>query len=323
MAHEIEIKQNGEACFFERTRDGMRSAWHKLGIAVKDAPTTAEAIRLMGADWTVSVRKVYTAKGAEIDGLRVIQRDTDDAVLGNCGDRFRPFQNVNALAWFDPFLQAGEASLETGGVLRNGETVWVLAKLNRDPIMVGGKDQIEKYLLLSNSHSGKRAIKVGFSPTRVVCANTLRMAHSVADRANELLSVRHTGRTEATLSMVRETVDTLDQAFKASAEVYDRLMHSSVKRADLVKYVCRVFDKPESDPPRCLAAIERNFAAGAGSDLAGDTAWGAYNAVTDYLTHEQGRDDATRLDVNAFGLGATVNAKALDLAYQYVTTGAF
>ncbi len=44
------------------------------------------------------------------------------------------------------------------------------------------------------------------------------------------------------------------------------------------------------------------------------TAWQAYNAVTDYLTHTAGRNNDNRLHGQYFGQAADVNQQALQLA---------
>lgn len=317
MAHDLEIV-DGKASFFSAR--GI-TAWHQLGQIVSGVPTAAEAIELAGLNWLVGMEKAFTADGTELAGVRVSRRQTDGAVLGVVGERYRPLQNHEAFSFFDPFVAAGEATYETAGSLGGGSRVWVLARINRDPVMIGNNDQIDKYILLSNGHDGKIAVRIGFTATRVVCANTLSLAHGSND--SKLIRVRHSSRMMPTLSDIRVTMDTIDQSFKATGEIYQKLANSAISKGDLKKYVCQIFDTPEDSPPRCMANIERNFDSGIGSDIAGNTAWGAYNAVTDYLTWEQGRSPENRLDANSYGLAATTNQKALDLAYQYVTVGGF
>jgi phage/plasmid-like protein (TIGR03299 family) len=317
MAHEIEII-NGKASFFSAR--GL-SAWHRLGTIVDSVKTAAEAIELAGLNWSVAMEKAFTSDGQEIAGVRVTRRTTDGAILGCVGDRYRPLQNSEAFAFFDPFVASGECSYETAGSLHGGSRIWVLARINRDPIVIGGKDQIDKYLLISNGHDGKIAVRVGETLVRAVCANTLALAHN--DKASQLVRVRHSSKTVATLSDIRQTMDTIDGGFKATADVYSRLAQSAINKKDLQKYVCRVFNTPEDEPPRAMANILNNFDHGLGADVAGPTMWGAYQAMTDYFSWEQGRSAENRLDSNAYGVNAQVNQKALDLAYNYVTVGGF
>ena len=49
--------------------------------------------------------------------------------------------------------------------------------------------------------------------------------------------------------------------------------------------------------------------------------WGAYNAVTEYLTWTRGRSNDTRLNHLWFGPGASTNAKALEVAVDIARGG--
>ena len=54
---------------------------------------------------------------------------------------------------------------------------------------------------------------------------------------------------------------------------------------------------------RIYGEIETLFAKGRGNDMAGvkGTAWAAYNAVTEYITHERGRNADNRMNTAWFG----------------------
>jgi hypothetical protein len=105
---------------------------------------------------------------------QAVRRKSDNRILGVVGPKYHVLQNRAAFQWFQPFLDAREAALHTAGSLCEGSRVWVLAKLNRDPLIVALGDEVEKFMLLSHGHDGSLAVRVGFTPVRVVCQNTLR-----------------------------------------------------------------------------------------------------------------------------------------------------
>jgi phage/plasmid-like protein (TIGR03299 family) len=303
--------------------------WHGLGVKVDGAINSQEAIERAGLQWRVDLERMFTCDGLPIDSHRAVRRDTDGKVLGIVGKRWRPLQNENAFAWFDPFVAAGEARYETAGALRDGARVWILAKLNREDsvIVPQSDDRVSKYVLLSNGHDGSLAVRVGFTPVRVVCSNTLAAAHG--DEASKLIRLRHTGDVAGALEGVREVMDLADAEFEASAEQYRALARHEINRTDLQTYIKKVFDlddpgtKADGTPKasRVLDAVTEAFETGAGNDLAGvrGTWWAAYNAVTDYLTHTRGTDAATRLDSQWYGASAATNQQALQYAYVMAT----
>ena len=111
-----------------------------------------------------------TADKQEKVARYAVRRKTDGRILGTVGPRYTLLQNKDAFQWFQPFLDAQEAALHTAGSLVHGSRIWVLAKLNRDPLVIAEGDEVEKFVLLSHSHDGSLAVRVGFTPIRVVCA---------------------------------------------------------------------------------------------------------------------------------------------------------
>ena len=57
MAHNLEFnEQTGKHSFFSV----KEKAWHGLGQIIADYPTSAEAIRFAGLDYSVEKRKLFT-----------------------------------------------------------------------------------------------------------------------------------------------------------------------------------------------------------------------------------------------------------------------
>src|SRR5262249_10534005 len=136
-----------------------RRPWHGLGVPLENPPTIAEGIRAAGLAWEVSLQPLVTAGGGRPVPAYATIRQSDGAILGGVGPQYQPLQNADAFQFFQPFLDAGQASLHTAGSLAGGKRVWVLVKLNRDPLTVAPGDEVEKYLLLSNSHDGTLAVR--------------------------------------------------------------------------------------------------------------------------------------------------------------------
>lgn len=299
--------------------------WHGLGVRLDNPPTIRDAIVHAGLDWTVSkVPLCRQDSGAQVPSYATV-RSSDGAYLGTVGPKWTPLQNMTAFNWFEPFVASGDASLEAAGSLNEGRHVWVLAKLNRDPVAVTADDTVAAYLLLSNAHDGSRVVRAGFTPVRVVCQNTLSAAH--ADGASKLLRVRHTANVDVAMREVRETVDLVHRSFAASIEQMRSLATKGCNVDDLRRYVNRVFrakdsDLTEADGERALKSdrlfdsILPLFQKGRGNS--GASYWDAFNGITEYLTWERGRTADNRMQSLWLGEGGALADKALTEALKCV-----
>lgn len=290
--------------------------WHGLGVKLDGNSTVEQAVEASGLGWDVELVPLVTADAGEAAPARAVRGATDRRVLGVVGPAYHSLQNRSAFTWFEPFLDAGLARMHTGGSLHGGKKVWLLAEIQRDPIEVGPDDRIGKFVLLSNSHDGTTSVRVGFTPVRIVCANTLALAH--ADRAgSKLIRVRHTRRLADNLDAIHEVVNLADQAFTATAEQYRRLRDRGVNQNDLAKYVCQVFEIDgaalNGQQRRILESCFRLFEEGPGAREAGANLWGAYNSVTAYLSYERGNGQDSRLNSLWFGASARTNHRALEV----------
>jgi phage/plasmid-like protein (TIGR03299 family) len=137
-----------------------KEPWHGLGVQIPEGKKLSikEAITVGGLNWTVVLRPLWTEdnknkKVAIIDNYSVC-RSSDSSVLGVVGPDYTPLQNQNAFKWFQPFLDSGQATIETAGSLKFGRKVRVLAKIRNFESTISNHDEIHHYVLLSNSHDG-------------------------------------------------------------------------------------------------------------------------------------------------------------------------
>jgi phage/plasmid-like protein (TIGR03299 family) len=302
-------------------------AWHGLGTVLDEPPTVSEAIVEAGLDWTVKKEPLFTKEGVGTPMLREVPdhfglvRSSDKRVLGVTGERYRPLQNVEAFEFFNPFLDKGVATLDTAGSLQGGKIVWVMAKLNGFEADVVKDDPVEARLLLSNPHTGNGAVKVLFTPTRVVCWNTLRAAE---EGTKNLVKIVHSKNVLNSLTAVQEAVDVANSTFAFTLDHYRAMARKDISVDGLKNYVRKVLEVPDEVPdmPRAWEGIEAAFEAGPGSDIpgVGGTVWNAYNSVTHWIDHQRGRDAESRLNASWFqpGVGNALRRRAHDEAMEIV-----
>jgi phage/plasmid-like protein (TIGR03299 family) len=185
MAHELEIR-DGKASFFSV----MQTAWHMLGELLTTPPkNTAEAVEMIRADFPVAVRPLsYTAYTDSGDTYPVesklaasIVREDTGKEIGSASPDYQVMENRNAFRVLDPLIAEGLATIETGGVLRDGADAFLLIKWNLakfgERTQAAFGSELLPFGLMTNSYSGRRGIGLLDTSVRVVCANTIAMAY--------------------------------------------------------------------------------------------------------------------------------------------------
>ncbi len=300
--------------------------WHGLGTQIDENVDLWSAFSQAGLDWEVETRPVFSAEGAPLPAQEVCRWEGEGdekapVTLGVVGPRWTPLQNREAFAVFEPLIDSGELSLHTAGSLFGGRRVWALCQSNMRAD-VAPNDEVRNYALLSNSHDGTLAVHLGWTPIRVVCANTEALARR--DGRSSLIKVRHSTNVVANVNALRAVMDAANESWSLTVEQYLDLRRRAISPADLRKYLKRCLRITLSDadlPTRSkntLNRIEGYFETGPGNAAPGvaGTWWAAYNAMTEYYSHHRGRSSETRLDRAWFGAGRADNTEALELALE-------
>ena len=309
MSHEVETMMY--------TRE---KPWHGLGTMVAEAPTSADALRLAGLDWTVEQRPVYLENAAvPVPNYKANVRDRDGKVLGIVTDRYQVVQNADAFSWTDELI-GGDVRYETAGSLREGKKIWLLAKM---PAAKVAGDDVEPYLCFSNTHDGSGAVKVCMTPVRVVCNNTLNLALSSAKRS---WAMKHVGDMTAKLDEARRTLELADRYMMHLDGAAIQLANVTVTDEKLEKILNEMFPLKDNATERqknTVKAVKDEFMiCYFMPDLAKfrGTGWGVVNAMADMVDHSSPRrDTATYLETNwaqimdGHELVDLVTAKVMDM----------
>jgi phage/plasmid-like protein (TIGR03299 family) len=310
MAHELDTRSNGVAAMFSV----RETPWHELGTLLSNAPTFAEAMTLGGLDFDVELHPMRASiNGVMVDvpdNRAVVRMDRND-VLGVVGPSYHVLQNADAFRVLEPLVDSGVATIETGGTLRGGRDVWMMAKFNVDDAKVRSVlgDEVQPYALISNNHNGARKVTLQETPIRVVCANTLGFALNRIDGRRKLdkaITVRHTTNVgQYVVDAAADLFSSLVDRYRAIADQYQALKTVALSEALFAKHVLDVLtplpDAPKSERKDNIAkaAFERATERAQvrrdrlttlwteGDGHQGDhSAWEAYNAATQSLDHD-------------------------------------
>jgi phage/plasmid-like protein (TIGR03299 family) len=319
MAHNLNIN-NGKASMMYVGE----SPWHRLGVRLPHLATSAEAMQVAGLDYQVDKKPLFCKPNGRTlvevpRSFATVRRDTQ-SVLGLVGDRYTVLQNEDSFAFFDSLVGSGEAIFETAGVLGQGETIWLLAKLP-GYIRIGRNDEVKKYLLLTNSHDGKSMVRAKLTPVRVVCSNTLS---SALEGAEQEVRIRHTPSAVDRLAQAHKLLGLTNSLYQELDLIFNRMNAKRITERQLIQFVKELVpdNKDASFNTRTenirSKILELNET-GAGSEMSRGSLWGAYNAVTEYTDHVQHSTiPEKRLKSVWFGSGESLKLRAFDLARTWL-----
>ena len=350
MAHNLNYNNNtGKYSFFSV----KEKAWHGLGQIVQDYPTSAEAIKHAGLDYTVEKSPLFT-KGSgivEISEGIVIQdteievpnnfaniRTDNNTVLGVVGKDYHIVQNKDAFTFFDSIVGGGSGILyETAGALGKGERIFITAKLP-NYIRIGNSDDvIEKYIFLTNTHDGSGSITAAFTPIRIVCQNTLNA--SLRNMTN-VVRIKHTAGAKQRLSDAYKVMGLANTMTTQMEGIFNNWSKIKVKDSEVRKLIqlalCpnkesyNLLKKGAEDDLSTMFknTVDDAFAYAMINDTqqmetTKGTLFGAYNAVTGYFQNVRKYSD-NEAKLKSIVMGGTAQLKtqkAFDLCTTFEKIG--
>jgi phage/plasmid-like protein (TIGR03299 family) len=323
MAHELDI--TNDVVSFADSRD---DAWHQLGQKVSRCMTAEEVMEeAMLGGWNVRKHRLWT-EGDDGFPLQITDRvatvrtnpvtgNTD--YLGVVGPNYRPIQNEESAAFLNALVDESGAHFETAGALRGGRNTFVTLRLPEYMVFEGKggvRDSVDLYIAALNAHDGGGAFRVLTTPVRIVCANT----ESAAIRgARSSWSTRHTLNALAAIEEARQSLEITFAYADAFAQEMQALIDREMDR-DRAEHILRgVFNVGDAETDR-QEAVRKAHVSKVMEGLSlptvrgfEDTAYGLYNAVTEYIDH--------RIEVRG-GFGAPAYS-AIEGTYADVKLRAF
>lgn len=306
MAHEI---------YQEKFYSHREPAWHGLGIVNEDKLNALETAKLIDIP-VVDTVGIKTVDDVVLNGYKAIRINGSPSVIVS-----RDYYEITHTDFLKAWDKATNAHIETMGVLKNGEVLFVTTKLPGFDIK--GVEH-ENYLMAVNPVTGKDAVTIRETVVRVVCANTLSASGS--NFTSEYRCTHSKGQYEQMEKWITESWEKRLATSEAIQEAYNVLASHAITPPETKGVLSDVYplaQRPDVDPlvsdgldvladwnKQCRLQSARHEAVmnlfsgkGVGSDqpdVAG-TAYGLFNSISEYEQYDRPRGRNSSL---VFGAGA-------------------
>lgn len=336
MSHAIDNSAGRDAIAYRG-----ETPWHGLGQELTyDAPIEVWK-KEAGLNFQVKRARVayHPLEGGNPIMLKsrdVLFRDDTDAPLGIVGTGYKIVQPGEVLEFFRNLVEEGGMQLETAGALHGGKRVWALAKMN-EGFDVIGHDRVMPYVLLATSFDGGLATTAKFTAVRVVCHNTITIAlNSEESAAERTVKVAHNSTFDAKL--IQRRMGLLQSSWSKFMKEAKTMAKAGIDSAQL-DAITRTLVEPTLGPKadgtrqdidgvrsskaygRILELFHGQAIGSALLQKNKETVWQWLNSVTQYVDHERGRAQDSRLNSAWFGTGDATKSRALQIAQDLVSVG--
>lgn len=347
MAHQINFNEKTGKHSFMSVKE---KAWYNLEQVISRYPTSSEAIQFAGMDYIVEKRPLFTLDTDNHIGntdlimpeikvpnyFATVRADTEQ-VLGVVGNDYEVVQNRDAFTFFDTIVGGGDGVLyETAGALgKGGERIFITAKLP-GYIKVGRDDLIEKYLFLTTSHDGYGSITAAFTPTRVVCNNTL---HAALNNMTSCIKIRHTQSAQERLKQAHQVMGISNMLSGQLEDIFNRWAHIRISDKEVLKLIQKamapgkevlqdIVDENVDEYSRHFLNTVEKVGEYAFSnptqqmETTKGTLFGAYYAITGFYQNvKQYKNEEVKLKSILFGNGFNKTQSAFNLSREFEKKG--
>jgi len=264
--------------------------WYGIGESVCGNNNNIKSIlQAVGMDWRVEPKEVWYGE----PDLGLMQpsanhvanvRGNTGRLLGIVSNKYNIVQNEEAFSFLDYMIPLG-LDIVKGGII-NDKKVWLAGKLNSN-IMNVGEDQVDTYLLFTNSHDGKGSIRICLTPIRVACQNALNLAFKNSFRS---WSVSHVGDIQGKLHTVDQAIQNIEvytKEFQKNGLILQDTHLTNLRVENLLVDLFPV-ETGSTEQKEKVILERRRTVRGIfyqAPDLGRGTAWDFVNAVSDYATH--------------------------------------
>ena len=299
------------------------------------ATSAQDAAKQAGLDWHVSLAdlEALAVNDNGVSRLTVPQtfgtirtdKDGSQSVLGTVGGRYKVFQNGEMFSALDALVDSGEARYANAGELRGGAQVWMLLELPREVKIAN--DPHMAYLLARTSHDGSCSLGVTPLVNRLFCSNQI----SGIFRRDCKYSLHHTTNAVLNVEQMRTMLNVIYTGIETYEQVAGWLLDATVDDSKVERIFNRMWSLPttiQNTPYNKLTTGERRtynrvtdarstafniYANLSTQENIRGTAFGAFQAIVEYLDWNSHKSEATRAERVIAGKYDRLKSKALEL----------
>ena len=283
-------------------------AWHFVGQVSAEKIGAVEAFRRVGPyDVVLDPHAGWS---------EIIRRPTADENRRHSFGRVdEDYQLIGPGELTELWDQHAGAPVETLGVLRRGECLFITMKVGKSAVR---GDPVAYYLVLAHWMSANRTSVAFMSPVRVVCSNTLMVAQRMSRFRMDLQptpGVRH--RLAKALNPLAHSAQMHAHMLRTS---FEHMADRALGDAEAAQVAEAAYP---NDTALRRAALDLFAGAGTGMDrpAARGTLWGMVNAVAE-LENFRGDGSAAEIAEDVlFGARAEVMRAAFDAALDLLDSG--
>lgn len=326
-----------------------KDIWHRMGQEMAPGQTIEQWAQTAGLGWSaVKVPAIVALSGSSWDHIPAerrflpapdrafVVRSDNAGLLGYVSgesetDGYQIVQPADVLDWFQRYIAVDDRfALDVAGSLDGGRRIWATATYNGDIDVAG--EQHNARVLMSTTYDATGSTINQATMTRVVCQNTLRMAH--ADSRAQIKTRHSTKFDAARVGKELGQLATGFANFKAIGDAMGRVEMAKDQVSDFFKDMLDIDRKAKREDISARkanqfsdlsVAYKRSVSEGAGNG----TVWAALQAITRYADHDRSvrvpvgadvvRDEnVARFNAAQFGSGDTFKGKAMELLLPLV-----
>lgn len=262
----------------------------------------SEILESAGLNWNVSKKSIYDESGNILDKegyFRNVREDTG-STLGIVKARYEIFQNSELMEFAETLTGPNFGNhIQNAGLFKGGKKVFVNLEIPND------NQEYKDYLLFASSHDGSIGIEGLAHRIRIVCENTF---NSALKNAYNKFSLKHTRNFRDKLYQAESALEGSLKYFSECNNLFEQLKNTPFTEHQLTELVSKVYDfeapahsgltvtdilsgndmsgnKVSTRKQNILNEIIELSHTGKGASEVKGTAYGAYNAITEYLDH--------------------------------------